>query len=186
MSIINFTVSVPINTPEEDTIYITGNHDVLNNWEPPGLPLEKTGEKEYNIELDLPEGSEIEFKFTRGTWPSVEGDEDFQEAGSRVYTVDSDEDVYLTVANWVDLVDIEKEILSAGGEYHADCEQLLISNGSSQENLWGGGFRFNNKEVDFMALTNFKPSINHFTYEISLPEIREKVEKTIRKIFDNE
>jgi hypothetical protein len=84
------------------------------------------------------------------------------------------------------VVDIEKEILSAGGEYHADCEQLLISNGSSQENLWGGGFRFNNKEVDFMALTNFKPSINHFTYEISLPEIREKVEKTIRKIFDNE
>ncbi|HPZ10574.1 MAG TPA: alpha/beta hydrolase-fold protein [Candidatus Eremiobacteraeota bacterium] len=121
MSIINFTVSVPINTPEEDTIYITGNHDVLNNWEPPGLPLEKTGEKEYNIELDLPEGSEIEFKFTRGTWPSVEGDEDFQEAGSRVYTVDSDEDVYLTVANWVDLVDIEKEnTLTGNFRIHRD------------------------------------------------------------------
>ena len=84
------------------------------------------------------------------------------------------------------VVDIEKEILSAGGEYHIDCEQVLISNGSSQENLWGGGFRFKNKEVDFMALTNFKPNSNHFSYEISSPEIREKVEKIIRNIFDNE
>ena len=84
------------------------------------------------------------------------------------------------------VVDIEKEILSAGGEYHIDCEQALIANGSLQENLWGGGFRFKSKEVDFMALTNFKPNYNHFSYEISSPEIREKVEKIIRKIFDNE
>ncbi len=84
------------------------------------------------------------------------------------------------------VVDIEKEILSAGGEYHIDCEQLLIANGSSQENLWGGGFRFTSSEVDFMALTNYKPGINHFTYEISIPEIREKVEKVIRKVFVNE
>lgn len=84
------------------------------------------------------------------------------------------------------VVDVKKEILSAGGEYHVDCEQSLISTGSSQEDLWGGGFRFNNKEVDFMALTNFKPKVNHFTYEIAIPEIREKVEKVIRKIFDNE
>ncbi len=84
------------------------------------------------------------------------------------------------------VVDIEKEILSAGGEYHIDCEQVIIADGSLQENLWGGGFRFKNKEVDFMALTNFKPNSNHFSYEISIPEIRDKVEKIIRKIFDNE
>jgi len=84
------------------------------------------------------------------------------------------------------VVDIEKEKLSAGGEYHVDCEQVLLAEGSTQENLWGGGFRFKNKEVDFMALTNFKPNSNHFSYEISLPEIRGKVEKIIRKIFDNE
>lgn len=84
------------------------------------------------------------------------------------------------------VVDIENKVLSAGGEYHIDCEEILISNGSLQENLWGGGFRFKNKEVDFMALTNFKPGINHFTYEISIPEVREKVENTIRRVFDDE
>jgi len=84
------------------------------------------------------------------------------------------------------VVDIEKEILSAGGEYHIDCEQLLIANGSSQKDLWGGGYRFTSSEVDFMALTNYKPSIGHFTYEISIPEVREKVEKVIREVFENE
>jgi hypothetical protein len=31
-----------------------------------------------------------------------------------------------------------------------------------------------------------KEQVNHFTYEIAIPEIREKVEKVIRKIFDDE
>ncbi len=84
------------------------------------------------------------------------------------------------------VVDVETETLAAGGEYHIDCEEILISNGSLQENLWGGGYRFNTKEVDFMALTNFKPGISHFTYEISLPEVRERVEKVIKRVFENE
>lgn len=84
------------------------------------------------------------------------------------------------------VVDIKKEIMAAGGEYHIDCEQLLIANGSSQENLWGGGFRFTSSEVDFMALTNYKPGIGHFTYEIGLPEVRKKVEKVTRGVFENE
>ena len=35
------------------------------------------------------------------------------------------------------VVDIENKILAAGGEYHIDCEQVLISNGSLRDNLWG-------------------------------------------------
>ncbi|EKD99719.1 MAG: hypothetical protein ACD_22C00190G0003 [uncultured bacterium] len=81
------------------------------------------------------------------------------------------------------VVDIEQEILAAGGEYHIDCEQVLIANGSSLQNLWGGGYRFKIDEVDFMALTNYKAAYGHFTYEISDPSIRQKVEKVIRKVF---
>jgi hypothetical protein len=82
------------------------------------------------------------------------------------------------------VVDIDKKVLAAGGEYHIDCEQILINNGSLQNNLWGGGYSFENKKVDFMGLTNYKPYFNHFSYEISLPEIREEVEKIIRKVFE--
>ncbi|NMB91273.1 hypothetical protein GYA37_00305 [candidate division WWE3 bacterium] len=84
------------------------------------------------------------------------------------------------------VVDIECGLLSAGGEYHIDCEQTLLENGSIQENLWGGGYRFENKEVDFIGLTNYKAGIKHFSYEVSIPEIRERMEVIIRGIFDNE
>jgi|SRR3989304_7916457 len=84
------------------------------------------------------------------------------------------------------VVDIMRGLLAAGGEFHIDCEQVLLADGSVQSNLWGGGFRFENKEVDFMGLTNYKPGINHFSYEITTSEIRQQVENIIRKVFDYE
>ena len=35
------------------------------------------------------------------------------------------------------VVDIEREILAAGGERHFDAEQKLLDDGSRQESLWG-------------------------------------------------
>jgi len=53
------------------------------------------------------------------------------------------------------VVDIRRKILAAGGEYHIDCEQVLIADGSRQSDLWGGGYRFETEEIDFMGLTNY-------------------------------
>ena len=33
-------------------------------------------------------------------------------------------------------VDVEQEILSGGGELHADCEQILLKDGGQQQNIW--------------------------------------------------
>jgi hypothetical protein len=33
-------------------------------------------------------------------------------------------------------VDVERNILAGGGEYHADCEEVLLENGSRQEDIW--------------------------------------------------
>ena len=84
------------------------------------------------------------------------------------------------------VVDIKLKVLAAGGEYHIDCEQALLEKGSKQSDLWGGGYRFRSNEVDFMALTNYKPNIDHFSYEITSPEIRKQVEEIIRMVFDYE
>ena len=34
-------------------------------------------------------------------------------------------------------VDIEQGTAAGGGELHADCEAVLLANGSQQENVWG-------------------------------------------------
>ena len=84
------------------------------------------------------------------------------------------------------VVEITREVLYAGGEYHIDCEETLLADGSDQSDLWGGGFRFNSGEVDFVGLTNYKPSADHLSYEVTFPEIREKMENLIRKVFDEQ
>lgn len=78
------------------------------------------------------------------------------------------------------VIDIEKNILAIGGEYHIDCEEVLIKYGSKQENLFGGGYRISTKEVEFMAMSNFKPALGKVTYEISDPSVREKLEQLTR------
>ena len=34
-------------------------------------------------------------------------------------------------------VDVERGILAGGGELHADCELIVLENGSKQANVWG-------------------------------------------------
>jgi hypothetical protein len=36
-------------------------------------------------------------------------------------------------------VDIERHIVAGGGAMHYDCEQILLADGSRQEDIWGGG-----------------------------------------------
>ncbi len=40
--------------------------------------------------------------------------------------------VYIKLA-----VDIQREVLAAGGALHADCEAVLLRDGSRQEDIWG-------------------------------------------------
>ena len=81
------------------------------------------------------------------------------------------------------VVDIEKEILAAGGEWHSDAEKILLEQGSLQKNLWGGGLRLSNAEIDFISLINTRPNLNR-SQEVFDPEIRAKMEAIIRKIFE--
>lgn len=48
------------------------------------------------------------------------------------------EEMLETLGSYLKLaVDIEREILAGGGEYHADCEAVLLENRSQQVDIWG-------------------------------------------------
>lgn len=57
-------------------------------------------------------------------------------------------------------IDIEKEIVIIGGEYHFDAEQFLLNQGSGQKNIWGGGLDLITKEMNTIAMLNVRPKIN--------------------------
>ena len=82
------------------------------------------------------------------------------------------------------VIDIEKNILAVGGEFHIDCEEVLIEQGSRLENLYGGGYRVSTKEVEYMAMSNYKPTLGKNTYEITDPVIREKIYNLTKKYLE--
>lgn len=69
-------------------------------------------------------------------------------------------------------VDIERKIVAGGGVLHADCEAVLLENGSVQENVWGADWLPYSKEVTFESLINIRPRQNNFSMEIEDEDIR--------------
>lgn len=81
------------------------------------------------------------------------------------------------------VVDIQRQILAAGGKQHADGEALLLKDGSRQEHLWGGGLDLETGEVDFDSMINIRPGQNNPSREVLDKNIREKVGAIIRKLL---
>lgn len=83
------------------------------------------------------------------------------------------------------VVDVEREILSAGCEYHIDCAEDLTSDGSDVKNLWGANLYKKDWQIDFVSLINIKPEINNRTMDVKNIEIRNKIEKIIKNLLCN-
>ena len=83
-------------------------------------------------------------------------------------------------------VDVERNILAGGGEYHADCEEVLLDDGSRQEDIWGADWYPESKTVEFIALINIRPRQGNRGMEIEDPKLRAKIETIIRRLLEVE
>lgn len=81
------------------------------------------------------------------------------------------------------VVDIEKGILTGGGERHFDGEQKLLSLGSKQINLWGGGIDWETKEIDYNSIINLRPRDDNPSRDILSKNIRKKFDKIVKKLL---
>jgi hypothetical protein len=81
-------------------------------------------------------------------------------------------------------VDVEREILAGGGEWHADCEEALLNDGSLQENVWGADWIPKRQEVGFDSLINIRPSQGNFRTELQDPGLRKQIESIVRRLME--
>ena len=109
---VTFNVTVPPSTPPSDTIYIAGT---FNCWDPgPGqlgtdgldhdFPLTKIGENHWQITLISLTGDSIEYKYTRGSWDTVEKGTEGREVPNRLLS--RPDGHYIrndVIANWRDI-----------------------------------------------------------------------------------
>lgn len=81
-------------------------------------------------------------------------------------------------------VDIKREVLAGGGILHADCEAVLLKDGSKQEDIWGADWIPDTKQIGFEALINIRPRQNNPSMKIKDAVIREKVEEIVRGLLE--
>ncbi|WP_009634450.1 DUF5674 family protein [Synechocystis sp. PCC 7509] len=80
-------------------------------------------------------------------------------------------------------VDIERGIIAGGGELHADCEAVLLSDGSQQKDIWGANWNPLTQEVSFESLINIRPRQNNRSIEILDPNIKANVAAIVQKLI---
>lgn len=101
---VTFEVTAPPTTPSDGVVYIVGNQPQICNWcSPQTVALSKGSDGKWRTTLDFLEGTEIEYKFTLGTWERVEKTSDCNEVDNRRLRVTSSSGELLvqsTVANW--------------------------------------------------------------------------------------
>lgn len=94
--------SIPFNTPPGANIYATGT---FNNWNPgnPADILTATGGGQYSLTIYPPAG-QVKFKFTRGSWETVEGDAGGNYLPDRVFDYNGQPTTLeLSILTWEDL-----------------------------------------------------------------------------------
>ena len=80
-------------------------------------------------------------------------------------------------------VDIDRGILAGGGAMHADCEAVLLEDGSQQEFIWGADWNPSSQQVTFESLINIRPRQDNRSMEILDPSIREQVAEITIKLL---
>ena len=81
-------------------------------------------------------------------------------------------------------VDVAQGIVVGGGEYHADCEEVLLEQGSRQEDIWGADWYPDRRTVTFGALINIRPRQDNRSMEVQDPARRARIEQVVRAVFE--
>jgi predicted alpha/beta superfamily hydrolase len=96
--------AAPQLTPLLDTIYLAGS---INGWsENNGNFICVPSESGWTLDINGPENLTFEFKFTRGSWSTVEGDNLGNYIGNRTATLINNSTLQVEIAGWEDIAGI--------------------------------------------------------------------------------
>ena len=82
-------------------------------------------------------------------------------------------------------VDIRRGILAGGGPMHADCEAILLEDGSIQNDVWGANWIPSTQTIEFEALINIRPRQQNRSMVIQDDAISTEVEKVTRRLLED-
>ena len=80
-------------------------------------------------------------------------------------------------------VDVRRTTLAGGGIMHADCEALLLEDGSDQDDIWGANWYPADERIEFEAIINIRPRLDNRSMILQSEERRRAVEAVARQIM---
>lgn len=81
-------------------------------------------------------------------------------------------------------VDLEREVIAGGGEWHADCERVILEAGSQQQDVWGGDWDPQKRLVRYESLINIRPRQENFAAELLDPAARDRFSAIVVRLLD--
>jgi hypothetical protein len=94
------------------------------------------------------------------------------------------QDMLQALGSYVKLaVDVRRRILAGGGALHADCESILLEDGSQQIDVWGADWIPGTQEVTYESLINIRPRQGNRGLELRDPALREQVASIVRELL---
>ena len=83
------------------------------------------------------------------------------------------------------VIDLEREIIALGGEYHMDANNILLADGSSQPDIWGFNIhpKLESEEwIEYTSLINIRPQAGNRTMVIEDEGLKSKIREIIEKL----
>jgi predicted alpha/beta superfamily hydrolase len=91
---------IPTNTPPSDTLYIAGS---FQGWDPANHAFKLINQGNGSYVLTTPVTGSIQYKYTRGSWASVEGNSNGTFRPNRAVSVSAGDTIRDTILSWEDL-----------------------------------------------------------------------------------
>ncbi|HSD83408.1 MAG TPA: DUF5674 family protein [Anaerolineae bacterium] len=80
-------------------------------------------------------------------------------------------------------VDVQRGILAGGGIMQADCESVLLEDGSAQQDVWGADWYPASQQVAYESLINIRPRQGNRSLEVVDPELRTRIADIVHALL---
>ncbi|MDD5750445.1 MAG: DUF5674 family protein [Candidatus Pacebacteria bacterium] len=83
--------------------------------------------------------------------------------------------------------DIEEGRIAIGAEWHSECQEALVEQGSDGRNVWGFNIhlgQLKENRLEFFSLINIKPSLGIRDMEIKDENIKQAIKAIVDKFIE--
>jgi predicted alpha/beta superfamily hydrolase len=105
--------SLPSNTPPDEGVFVAGN---FNGWNPGDANYKLIANSNGQPQVTISASGQIAFKFTRGSWETVEGNENGGFLPDRTFVMGSADTMEVSILSWED----------QGGTVHTAAENVVV------------------------------------------------------------